>query len=358
MPATIISDPLDGEQIVAVDPAPQLQLDDGWQHRIRFFTGRAVTDVALTSEQDYRSGHLVRTGQLLSPGVAVGLVLTIDATSTTPRLLLSAGYGVTRSGEDVSVPAGVAIPLGSISVFDPVAEAIGAPPPADTAVTQNFAAWSTSSETKPPAGIFVLRPIRYTIAGQTASAADGTVDITAQLLSSPDRDPGDYAFEDWQMIDGSRLVFYAWPTDFLALPAPGPLFRNQLVSAIFAKETAFGRDDGFPWELAGVPVGVVGFDAAWKPLFLDRSSVVRVGGFPRWVLDTPLEDTWPAPNPFLAEAQIRQFLEQVSDLAIPAATPLSTNFQVVPPVGILAPAAFNLANFPTFLNHAFPSTTP
>ena len=63
MPTRPIAAPLDSEQIVALDPPLAQQVETTWQRRARYFTSRALSDVTLTSEQDYRSGHLCRTGK-------------------------------------------------------------------------------------------------------------------------------------------------------------------------------------------------------------------------------------------------------------------------------------------------------
>jgi hypothetical protein len=262
--------------------------------------------------------------------------------------------GIIRSGEDVVVPAAIAVPLANISVYNPITDAIGAPPPAETFVSPTFSQWAAGDSNQARAGVFVLRPIRYSISGQRDDTG-GIVEITDELLTSPDRDPDDYAYEDWQTIDGCRLIFFPWPIDVIPLPASDALTRNHLANAIFTVEGAFGRDDAFPWELAGLPLAIVSFDAAWKPIFVDRSSVVRVGGFPRLAFDTTLDNVWRAANPFLAEARIRQFLEQTLDTFASPPVLLSASYQYLPPVGILTPASIDLAGVPTFKNHVFPS---
>ncbi len=358
MSARIIYGPLPAEQVIAVDPQLQQQAATTWQRRLRMFTGRALSDVALSAEQDYRSGHLSHSGRLLTPGVVTGLGLSLDTSGTAPLLVLAAGQGIAVNGEDVTVPAAVRIPLSGVSVFNPQTHdsepASGGP---QTAVSQNFAAFTAAATaTTPRAGIFVLEPITVQFAGNPAGSATDVIDITAQLLTSPDRDPDEYAFEDWQTMDGCRLVFYPWPSDKIPLPASDALFRNRLAHSIFAAEAGFARGDHFPWEDAGVPLGVAAFDNAWKPLFIDVSSVVRQGGLPRRVLDAPFEKTWPAQNPLMAEAQVQQFLEQNATIApaTPAAA-LSGNFQFLPPIGILPISSMDLSSFPAFKNHVFPA---
>ncbi len=359
MSARIIHRPLRGEQVIAVDPQVQQQAATTWQKRLRMFTGRALSDVALSAEQDYRSGHLSHSGRLLTSGVVTGLEISLDMTNATaPVLVLGAGQGIALSGEDVNVPSVARIPLAGVSVFDPQAQNTQpAGEGAQTAVSKNFVQFTAAATaTTPRAGIFVLQPIVIQFAGNPAGAANDVIDITQQLLTSPDRDPDEYAFEDWQIMDGCRLVFYPWPADRIPLPAAGALFRNRVANSIFAMEAAFGRGEHFPWEEAGVPLGVAAFDNAWKPLFIDVSSVVRRGGLPRRVLDAPFEETWPAGNPEMAEAQIQQFLEQ--NATIPTATPptaLSANFQFLPPLGILPISSIDLTNFPTFKNRVFPA---
>ncbi|HEX7961167.1 MAG TPA: hypothetical protein VF493_14675, partial [Terriglobales bacterium] len=124
MGARIIYRPLPAEQVIAVDPQMQQQAVVTWQRRLRMFPGRALSDVALSAEQDYRSGHLSHSGRLLTPGVVSGLGLsfvkdTLPDKTTVLVLLLGAGQGIALSGEDVTVPAALRIPLAGVSVFNP-----------------------------------------------------------------------------------------------------------------------------------------------------------------------------------------------------------------------------------------------
>jgi hypothetical protein len=340
MSTRILAPMLPTEQLVAVDPPLQQQLASlkWWQRRLRMFTGRALSDVALSAEQDYRSGHLVRAGELLSPGVVDGLVLDLDPSGASLRI--TAGLGIAVSGEDVMVPLPLSVKFDDLSVFVAQTTSSTGTGPSDT-VSPKFADWKKSI-TPPAVGIVVLQPITFAIAGKAADAASETIDITQELLLSPDRDPEAYAFEDWQVLDGCRPVFYPWPTDDTTLAIPSSHNLDALAQEVFAKEAGLGRDEHFPWQDVGVPLAVVAFDNTWKAISVDRSSVVRQGGMPRLTLSAPFDKSWPAPNFLLAEARIGEYLE-VGAVALETKIP-SDIFQVLPPVGLLPPRAIDLAN--------------
>jgi hypothetical protein len=69
------------------------------------------------------------------------------------------------------------------------------------------------------------------------------------------------AFEDWRIGDAARLLWYAWPEEFLSLPAMPPgapgRWRNELAWRIFGAERLLAADESLPWEAFGVPIGLV-----------------------------------------------------------------------------------------------------
>ena len=54
MAATRIQNPLPGEDLLAIEPELLQQVDAGWLQRLSLFTGRNLSDTALTNEQLYR----------------------------------------------------------------------------------------------------------------------------------------------------------------------------------------------------------------------------------------------------------------------------------------------------------------
>jgi hypothetical protein len=92
---------LPGETFVATEPTLLQQVDPGWRHRMSLFTGRTLTDTALTAEQLYRAGRMALLAQLVTPGVASGLNGAVDGDGV---IHVTAGYGFTALGEDVTLP--------------------------------------------------------------------------------------------------------------------------------------------------------------------------------------------------------------------------------------------------------------
>jgi hypothetical protein len=126
------------------------------------------------------------------------------------------------------------------------------------------------------------------------------------------------AFEDWRIGDAARLLWYAWPEEFLSLPtlpagAPGR-WRNELAWRIFDAERLLGADETLPWEAFGVPIGLLACASDWTPLFLDRASVVRSGGRARYGRMGGAADSlgihWRLPA--LWQARFEQLAEQIA----------------------------------------------
>jgi hypothetical protein len=205
----------------------------------------------------------------------------------------------------------------------------------------------------PRAGVLVLQPVVADIVGRP-NPSNGC-----------DLDPQADAFADWQRVDGCRLLWYAWPTEWLPLLEPGDLtdpvqrdrWRNRLAYTIFSAEKDNAPDQFLPWEEIGVPIALVGFDAAWTPVFVDRYSVVRSGGKPK--RRTALVPG--AGNPFLWQARIQQFAEQLADLDLNTLPieQVASRFAYLPPLGLLPKTAIDVrgaTNSSAGVNHFFPAS--
>ena len=70
---TPIDRPLQDEHVLAVDPDLRPDVSGVWRRRINPFTGRAVSDRALTAEQEARNGIQRLRGQSVTAGVITGL---------------------------------------------------------------------------------------------------------------------------------------------------------------------------------------------------------------------------------------------------------------------------------------------
>jgi hypothetical protein len=355
MPATPITNPVSGESLLGTEPQLLQQVDPGWRRRLNLFTGRALSDTALDNEQLYRSGLLATLGQSVTAGTVMGLALTMDTSGPDPMLFVSPGYGIAANGEDVVLNRPLKTALSTLTVID------------STGKDQlSFHQFVTDPGNTTYAGILILQPVVAQVSGQSVDTGTGPIEVTGDLDASCDQDPEEYVFEDWQIADGVRLVFFPWPTGAtaLALPPINPelTWRNRLAYAIFEAESLLGPDDQLPWAMLGVPVALIAFDPgiawqankaftigqfmtdsngniqqvqtagtsgathpaswntayggtttdgsitwvnndfAWKPLFVDCSSVVRAGGLPRmrYVLPSkpPQLAQWQSKTPF------------------------------------------------------------
>jgi hypothetical protein len=263
MPATPIDHPLAGESLLGIEPQLLQQVDPGWRHRLNLFTGRTLSDTALDSEQSYRAGLLTNMGQQVTHGVAKGLVLSVNGSPDDPILTVTSGYGISASGEDISVLGTLQTKLRNLAVIDP----------ATGTLQQTFNAYASNPGSGIPTGVLILQPVIAEVNGQMFDTGTGPVVVSGNLNASCGQDPAEYAFEDWQTVDGARLVFVPWPLGVanLALPEIDPVstWRNRLAYTIFNAEKQMAADQALPWAMLGVPVALAGFKAdgqlVWKP---------------------------------------------------------------------------------------------
>ena len=381
-----------GTQILEILPIPAPQIVPGWHHRLNLFPNRALSHTALQAEQAGRMGRLALRGQMLSPGVVNGLEITMErgplsADNSAPERQqlaehppvyyhLSAGLGLAANGEDVTVPGPLRLSPYHTRVIAPAASVLealasngrdlpsgipaGGIPPGEVlftrAVGPTLENFLEAEVDLPRLGVLVLQPISAEIIGRFDPE------------DTCERDPANDAYEDWQVVDGCRLLYYAWPTELapaaLLWEDPGPAdparrrvalgrWRNQLAYTIFGLEEALEPGKRLPWEAFGVPVGLAAFDQNWELQFVDRYAVVRAGGKPRMRSSNFPFSNLPGSNLFLWQARMEQFgehmVEALSAASLDAtavfpnrleAHPLDTlelnqEFRRIPPAGIL-----------------------
>ena len=364
---SIIDRPLADEHVIGVDPPLSQQLPGVWRRRINPFTGRSLSDRALTAEQDVRAGVQRLRGQSVSPGIVTGLDVMLEpgALGGTParaRVQILPGLGLARSGEDVvlSSPRSIALADLPVRARVDVLDAIDAGAPAPAGPGLPGAAVDGPGVL---AGMLPLLPRRLskpTFGGLVGAAAASALPrvavlvaqpVTATLLAQPrdtcSPDPRDDPYDDLQLVDGVRLVLDFWPSEMRAradgpdysLPAPGPSQRNRLAWSIFDVERLQLPDETHPWEDVGVALALVGFNADWTLAFVDRSSVARLGGRPK--PRTALVAG--AGTPSLWQAQVTQLSEQMAGLADLTPATLASTLRQLPPVGFLPIDVVDLA---------------
>ncbi len=360
-----IDTPLPGERVLALSPQDARAAALTWLRRPNLFPGRALTAPTLDGRQRWAAGRLAQRGQSYTAGVVRGLEVGYvieppadEGGTTRVRLHIAAGLALAVSGEDVVLAHAIESDLFGLPVVAPPdvfttpeegggesgagepgalrARAIG------PALAEVFA---TNPGALPRAGVLVLQPV--------------TVDRAAIDPDDPcDRcgcgEAGDnVSFEDWRLADAVRLLWYAWPEEWRALPADTPRLRNALAYTVFDAEAALGPRDTLPWEEFGVPIALIAVDAEFRPRFADRATVVRQGGRARRSGLTlavpasgPLSLAASARLPILWQARIEQLAEQIAERGDPAPDPetLAEDFGRLPPCGLLPTNVFNLAS--------------
>ncbi len=355
MSITPIARPLSGEHLVGLAPEDGVDASRWWLRRPNLFAGRTLTAPTLSGRQDWATRHIALRGQAFTPGVVRGLESALFDTTgglAGTRLALLQGQGLAVDGEDVRVPQAIEVALADLPVVaDPSAFAgMGGAGGGAGGVASKMvgpalgAVVGASPAALPRVGILLLQPV----------SADriGEFDATDPCALDGCGSGNVAAFEDWRIGDAARLLWYAWPEEFVSLPAmpagmPGR-WRNDLAWRIFDAEAALGPDESLPWELFGVPLGLVACADDWTPLFLDRASVVRSGGHARHGriggIAGGLDIHWRLPA--LWQARLEQLAEQIAAAGdtVPDPATLAADYARLPPFGLLPANVVDLAN--------------
>lgn len=324
-----IDDGVSGEQILAVQPQIERYPDTDWRMRLEYFTGRALTHTALRLEQRGRSYHLATLGNSFSPGVISGLEAVASVQSSGVLLEIAAGMGLTKSGETVSLNRNHQLLLDDTRVCAPASLLSGQA--GATSAEGGYAIGGTLGELRsqaidlPSAMILVLQPVSVEYFSESDS-------------SDPcDFDPTDEAYENWQWVDGFRLLLYTWPVAMGVLPGQGDWRRNRIANAVFEAERFLREGETQSWHDFGVPIGLAGFNETLDFVFLDNNAVVRRGGEPPGG-GVPIV---PLGNRFMWQARFEQFQEHLTDWVSQDSSldltqiQAGTEFRYLPPVGVL-----------------------
>jgi hypothetical protein len=289
--------PLRGERVLATSPPLARDVTSTWRRRLRMFTGRSLSGLALALEQVSRAGRLALHGQLFSPGIVEGL--NVGLSPDRRSIEIAPGLGVVAGGEVISVPAHTTVAIANI---------------------RDIAAG---------VGVLVLKPTEHKIIG------------AFEAEDSCDYDPAKDGYADWQLIDGAVLAFVPWPAGLLGPIPAGPQARNQMAYAIFGQEAGLSPTETLPWEDAGLPIGLVSIQADFTAEFLERGAVVRTGGARN--RRTPILEN--AGHAALWQARVMQFTEQLAgfDFNRLSLVDCSAEFAFLPPAGLLPEDAFTLA---------------
>ncbi|MDM0011749.1 hypothetical protein QTH87_04790 [Variovorax sp. J22P168] len=351
-----IATPLAGERVIALSPENATDASTFWQRRLNLFAGRALSAGALAQRQAWQAGHIAQRGQDRVPGTVDGLEALLRGPAGATRfadveLRIGAGRGLAVTGEDAVLRQPLSTTLASVPVIAPPGffvdgSGVGAPtadgslnPRAIGAALGELPA--AARATLPSVGVLLLQPA---LADTSAFDPQDPCERSA-CDEGATGDPS--VFEDWRIGDAVRLLWYVWPSEWRALPAPGAGMRNALAWTVFEAEAQLPAAGALPWEGWGVPVALVQLDLATEqPLWVDRASVVRRGGLARNARLQLASGTEGAPLlvassrlPSLQQARIEQFAEEVAALSAVEALPpeqLAQSFtDFLPPMGLL-----------------------
>lgn len=351
MSITPIKGSLPGEQVIHLVPENAADVSRWWLRRPNLFPGRTLTGPTLQGRQNWAAAHVALRGQSFTTGVMRGLEAALLADGgglAAARVALMQGSGLSVGGEDVRVPQAVEFGLADLSVVaDPSAFTDGSGGSGEGGEDAELRAKAigprlgdlvaASPDAIPRVGVLLLQPVSADRIGEFDPTDPCSLDGCGSGNVT--------SFEDWRIGDAARLLWYAWPTELdafaldVVLAAAPARWRNLLAWQVFDAERGLGADDALPWEAFGVPIGLVCCDPAWNPLFLDRASVVRVGGRARYSRmgggADGLATHWRLPG--LWQAQFEQLAEQVAAAGDPAPPPaaLAAGFTRLPPFGLL-----------------------
>lgn len=338
------------EIALGIDPRVRAGQATAKHRRMNPFPGRALTARALTGEQAHRSWHIAHLNRTLSAGIVQGLglafadeVLAAPGTALDPPpaaldlesarpLALESGLAVGLSGEDIEAPTQGLLDALDLPVAAPQWLLDGVAPPTllgiDELLPRNVGAslreLLTLGRPVPRAGIVVAEPVEYDSLLDPGGAA---------AASQCERDLEAEAFDDEVRQESTRLVFYAWPEEWLPLPAADGQWRNRLAHEIFRREAALAESTRMPWWRLGVPLALLAFNAAWAPLFSDRGAVARRGGAPR----TRAPFVGGRGTRFLWQARIEQLTEHIAEARALGGTTaqFAAALRWLPPAGLL-----------------------
>lgn len=355
-----ITQALPGETVLALSPGTAEAATLHWLRRPNLFPGRALNAAALLQRQLWQAGHIAARGRDFVPGVVDGLEVDArdagDAEATgfdAVALRVDRGRALCASGEDVVLARALECRLADLPVVAPASffeDGSGvADPAADGSlrarvVGDRLGALAPAARAALPAfGVLVLEPASLDVAAFDAmDACDRTAWGEANDVA---------ATEDWRTRDALRLLWYVWPSEWVAMDAPPAQVRSPeqmrtlMAARTFAAESRLPADECLPWEVFGQPVALAQIDpATGAPLWLDRASVVRRGSRARDArLRGALPRLQPHPRlPALWQARIEQFAEVVAAAGeVPAATLRQQFPDALPPVGLLPRNAFD-----------------
>jgi len=319
-PVRPIQRPFPGESVLGISPPLDRTVDPLWNRRAHLYSGRSLSDTILTVEQTGRVGHLTALGAMLSSGTVHGLDVVLERIEGGAMILLSPGYGVTSAGEDIVVGTPQRIRVQDIPVI------ASGPTIGDVPVGRRLGELLASGA--PAVAVLVLQPVVL----EQVAGADPT--------DTCEQDPQNFAFEDWQVVDGCRLGCVLWEDSWIPRPTPDGQWRNRLAYTLFEWEQRHPSTEP-PWSALGLPVAMLGGQGG-AVSFVDSAAVVRMGGKRRWYQGLSAN----AGTPFVWQARLQQFGEQVAEMQAESMSieAIAQACRFLPPAGLLPKDALSVGS--------------
>ncbi len=318
-----LADAMNVAQLLASDPAVLAREDiedqieqrpvilDGLRRRTRFFDGRFLTGADLTRDQDYvrqRQADMARAG---GAGVIAGLRVRNRTLLQGQTLSISAGVGLTPSGDVVMLSVDRDVPLLDLPTTRQLDAALG-----------------LAEEPRMPLGsrtglfILALRPVEFT---------------ANPIAAYPRSISGQRTVEDGDIIEASAITLIPYPD--LAGAANIGEARRKVARAIFAGRGAAMPQDALPLAMLGIDRGTVRWiDTAMvrRETGADSGVHAMFGGRPRAIAEA-----------FVVQHRTHLF-DVLTDLAgrsMAPVFPAASMFSLLPPTGLMPAAAIRADDF-------------
>lgn len=302
---------------------------------VRFFNGRLLSGADLTREQTARGNYDARLAQAIGSGIAYGLTVAQTATDRSEPLAavtVSAGLGVTRSGQVLALASDTRIALVR----------------SDSSDFSSSQPCSFDNCTPVIPGSYVAGEGLYLLVAAPAAVPAGRAQVNGlqgdPLACNVDRDLGAVCF---------RLIEVP-PHSYQNISAAAPDFRNRIAYRCFGERAAlpwvaqlYGQADSgttLLGALAGsglgsddLPLALIHFTGALDVTFVDQWAVRRSIA-PADQTDPLSSMTQPA-RIATGTAMLQQFQDQLAGLTGPDGSlgPITaqSHFPTLPPLGLL-----------------------
>lgn len=272
---------------------------DGFRRRPSYFDGKFLTGADLTRDQDYVRQRQADMARASGGGVISGLRVSDRSLTRGQTLSISAGVGLTPSGDVVMLSARRDVPLLDLPTSRQLDAALG-----------------LSEEPRVPlqrrTGLFILalRPVEFT---------------ANPIAAYPRSITGKRTVEDGDIIEASAITLIPYPD--LAGASDIRDARRKVARAIFA-----GRGGTLPQD--ALPIAMLGLDRG-TVRWVDAAMVRRETG-----ADSGVHAMFAGRPRAIAEAFILQHQAHLTDIlvdmagrGIPPVFPAASVFSLLPPTG-------------------------